>query len=197
MFAVKPRHWPANIRANAIDLIVGVSVLIFMLQSGTQMWQLIWVLAYGIWLLVIKPGSSVLWVSIQALVGQFVGLVALFLYFGDRSAIMLIIAAWGVCYLAARHFFASFDEPLTRFLSYTWAYFAAALVWVLSHWLLFYGPIAQPALLINITGFGLASLYYLEETDKLSKYYQRQIVFIMIAIIVILIVFSGWSGKTI
>jgi hypothetical protein len=197
MFAVKPRHWPANIRANAIDLIVGISVLIFMLQSGTQMWQILWALAYGVWLLVIKPGSGVVWVSTQALIGQFAGMSALFLRFGGDNAAVLIIASWGICYLAARHFFASFDEPMTRLLSYLWGYFAAALVWVLSHWLLFYGPIAQPTLLVNVTGFGLGSLYYLDETDRLSKYFQRQIVFIMLAIIVILIVFSAWSGKTI
>ena len=196
MFAVKPRHWPASIRANAIDLIVGVSVLIFMMQSGAQIWQIFWALAYGVWLLVIKPASGVLAVSAQSLIGQFAGLTALFLRFGGSQTVVLIICSWGICYLAARHFFASFDEPLTRLFSYLWGYFAAALVWILSHWLLFYGPIAQPAILINVSGFGLASLYYLEETDRLSKYFQRQIVFIMIAVIVILIAFSGWSGKT-
>lgn len=197
MFAVKPRHWPANIRANAIDIIFGVSILIFMMQSGSQFMQLTYAVAYAIWLLFIKPGSSVLSVSSQALIGQFVGMTALFLRFGGVDSAILVVATWGICYLTARHFLASFDEPQTRFFSYLWGYFGAALVWLLSHWLLFYGPIAQPTLLISVIGFGLATLYYLQETDRLSTFFQRQILFIMFAIVIILIIFSDWGDKTI
>jgi hypothetical protein len=201
MFAVKPRHWPAKIRANAIDIIVGVSILVFMVQSGSQFMQLTWAVAYAVWLILIKPGSKVLSVSAQALIGQFVGLTALFLLGNKQaiflSSIVLILATWGICYLAARHFLASFDEPHTRFFSYLWGYFGAALVWLLSHWLLFYGPIAQPTLLITVIGFGLATLYYLQETDRLSTFFQRQILFIMFAIVIILIIFSDWGDKTI
>lgn len=188
MFAVKPRHWPANIRANAIDIIVGVSLLVFMLQSGSQLFQLTWALAYAIWLLFIKPGSQVLSVSAQALIGQFVGLTALFLRFGGSSAVFLIIASWGICYLTARHFLASFDEPLTRFFSYLWGYFGAALVWLLSHYLLSRGVFFQPILILTVIGFGMASLYYLQETDRLSTFYQRQITFITLSVVVILVI---------
>lgn len=197
IFAVKPRHWPAHIRANAIDLMVGVSVLIFMMHSGSQMVQLIWAVSYGVWLLVIKPSSNVLMVSAQALIGQFAALSALFLQYGDLHPALLVIGAWGICYFSARHFMTSFDEPLTRFISYLWAYFGAAIVWLLSHWLLFYGPIAQPTLLLSVMSFAMATLYYLDETDRLSIFYRRQILFIMMAIIVIIIVFSDWSDKTI
>src|SRR5579864_9817282 len=55
MFAVRPRYWLANIRANAVDIIVGVSFLVLMVHSGTQLWQLILALLYAVWLLVIKP----------------------------------------------------------------------------------------------------------------------------------------------
>lgn len=188
MFAVKPRHWPANIRANAIDIIVGVSLLVFMLQSGSQLFQLVWALTYALWLLFLKPRSEVWAVASQALVGQFLGLTALFLQFGGANAGVLIIASWIICYLAARHFLASFDEPHTRLFAYLWGYFAGALVWVLSHWLLFYGPIAQPTLLVSVIGFGIATMYYLDETDRLSKFFQRQIVFIVLAVVVLLVI---------
>lgn len=197
MFAVKPRHWPANIRANAIDIIVGVSLLIFMLQSGSQLFQLVWALAYTVWLLFIKPGTQVWYVGVQALIGQFLGLTALFLWFGEANVGVLMLAGWAICYLAARHFLASFDEPQTRLMAYLWGYFGAALIWILSHWMLFYGPIAQITLMINVIGFGLATMYYLDETDRLSKFFQRQIIFIMIAVVTILIVFSDWGDRTI
>jgi signal transduction histidine kinase len=197
MFAVKPRHWPANIRANAIDITVGLSFLIFMTHSGTQTFQLFWTILYGIWLIVLKPRSDQFSVSLQALIGQMVGLSAVFLSFGDSPVWVLTLLAWLICYAAARHFLTSFDEPLARFLSYLWGYFAAALVWILAHWLLFYGAVAQPTLLLSVIGFGLAGLYYLERTDRLSLLYRRQIVFVMIAVIVIVLTFSDWGDKTI
>ena len=197
MFAVKPRHWPAILRVNSIDIIVGLAVLVFMIHSGTQLLQLLWAFAYGLWLLWLKPQSTVFGVSSQALVGQTVGIVALFLQWGDKSSWVLVIATWLICYAGARHFFANFEEPLTRFLSYVWAYFSAALVWVLSHWLLFYGPIAQPGLLITVMGFGLAGIYYLEKTDRGSLALRRQLIFVMMAVILIVVIFSDWGDKTI
>lgn len=197
MFAVKPRHWPANIRANAVDLIVGISLLVFMAQSGSSSWQIIWAVTYGIWLLSIKPGSNMLMISIQALLAQVVGFMALFLRWGDVSTMTLVVASWVIAYSAARHFFGVFDEPMNRLLSYLWGYFAAALVWVLSHWLLFYGIIAQPTLLISVIGFGLGTLYYLDKTDRLSVLIRRQLIFVMIAVILIVIKFSDWGAKSI
>src|SRR6478609_878882 len=79
MLAVKPRHWPANIRANAVDITVGLSLLIFMTHSGSQSMQLIWAVLYGVWLVVIKPRSTMLGVSAQALISMFLGLTAIFL----------------------------------------------------------------------------------------------------------------------
>src|SRR4051812_37606841 len=57
MFAVRPRFWAANIRANSIDLMVGLSLVTFMANSGNLMVQVIWALVYAIWLLAIKPGN--------------------------------------------------------------------------------------------------------------------------------------------
>ncbi len=197
MLAVRPRHWPANIRANAVDIIVGLSFLIFMIHSGSQLIELFWAVAYGIWLIAIKPMSTTLGVSAQALVAQFFGLSALFLNWGDASVFLLVIAAWLVCYSSARHFLTSYDEPLTRYLSNSWAYFGAAMVWILSHWLLFYGAISQPTLLLGMIGFSLATVYYLDQTDRLSILLRRQLVFVTIAVIIIILAFSDWSNKAI
>ena len=197
MLAVKPRHWPANVRANAVDIIVGLSFLIFMIHTDSQIWQLLWATAYGIWLIAIKPRSDALGVGGQAFIALFAGLTSLFLNWGSAPIYTLVILAWIISYSAARHFFTSYDEPLTRYLSNTWAYFSAALVWVLGHWLLFYGAIAQPTLLLVVIGFSLATIYYLDQTDRLSILIRRQLVFVMMAIIVIVLVASNWGDKTI
>jgi hypothetical protein len=197
MFAVRPRYWPANIRANAIDIIVGVSFVLFMARTDVASWQLVWAVLYGIWLIFIKPNSSALFITIQAAVGQTLGLVALFLSLGELSLIYLVLGAWAICYLAARHFLTAFDEPHSSLYAHVWGYFAAALVWVLGHWLLFYSFLAQPALLLSVIGFGCATLYYLDETDRLSLFLRRQFVFIMVAVIVVVLVFSDWGDKAV
>lgn len=197
MFAVKPRHWPANIRANAIDIIVGLSTLIFMIHSSSQFMQLLWAVIYGAWLLLLKPQTSVLGISLQAFAGQSLGLAALYLEWGAESRLILIIVSWFICYAAARHFFANFEEAMTRYLAYAWSYVAAAMAWVLSHWLLFYGPLAQPALLLSVLGFGLGGVYYLEKTDRMSVLLRRQMIFVMVAVVIIVLTFSDWGDKTI
>ncbi|MEK7603101.1 MAG: hypothetical protein AAB459_02575, partial [Patescibacteria group bacterium] len=98
----------------------------------------------------------------------------------------------------ARHFLTSFDEEHASLFAHTWGYFAAALTWVLSHWLLFYGGfLAQPALLLSVIGFSLAALYYLDETDRLSSGLRRQFVFVMVAIVMVVMVFSDWGDKVV
>jgi len=197
IFSVRPRYWPANIRANAVDIMVGISAIVFMSYSGTASWQLVWAIAYGCWLIFLKPNNSILGVSLQSIVGQTAALMALFLGWGSMSLLIIVLSSWIICYFASRHFFTSFDESYSSLYALTWSYFAAAVTWVLGHWLLFYSVIAQPTLLLTIIGFGLASLYYLEQTDRLSLLLRRQIVIMMIAIVVIVLVFSDWTSKII
>lgn len=195
MFAVRPRFWVANIRANAVDIIIGVSVLAFMTATGSELAQLIWAGLWACWLIFIKPRADTLWVSLQALIGFAVGLTALFLTW-DHAPLFVLVGATGLlCFFAAHHFFYSFDEPYTRMLAYFWGYFGAALVWILGHWLLFYGPIAQPTLLLVALGFGLGALYYLDHFDKLSLNVRRQIVFVMLAVLLVVLAFSDWGDK--
>jgi len=155
-----------------------------MVHSDSQLAQLIWAAVYVVWLLVIKPASGPMMVSIQAMTGLLFGLSAVFLEWGGSPLYWLVLAAAVVCYLASRHFFDSFDEPYAKLLSYLWAFFAASLTWVLGHWLLFYGAIAQPTLLLVAVGYGLAALYYLDHHDKLSRLVRVEIMATTCAIVV-------------
>lgn len=198
--AVRPRHWWPNIRANAVDVIVGISVLTFMVNSSSGSWQLLWAVLYAGWLLLLKPRSDMMSISMQALLGQLTGLMALFLGWGDMPLSVLVLSAGLICYCAARHFFTNFEEPYTPLFSHTWGYFAAALVWVLGHWLRFYpdpryGVIAQPTLLLTVIGYGLATLYYLDQNDRLSVVVRRQFIFIMVAIVMVVLIFSVLGDK--
>lgn len=197
MLAVHPRHWINHIRTNAVDIIVGLSILEFIIQSDAAIFQGFWVLIFEVWLLFIKPGSSNLAVTFQALAAQTLGLTSLFLAFPDGALSFYVLAVWVVCYFSARHFLAIFEERHGSLISSVWAFLAASLMWVLSHWLLFFGQVAQPAVLISVIGFGLSGLYYLDQSDRLAMNIKRQIILAMFALIFIIIVFSDWGDKAV
>jgi hypothetical protein len=197
MFAVRPRFWPAIIRANAVDIMVGLSAVLFMANSTSGYLQLLWAILYAIWLLAIKPATGTFMVATQAMVGQLCGLMALFLVWSAGPLYGLIFIAGIICYVTARHFFDEFDEPYAKLLSYLWAYFGAALVWVLGHWLLYYGIIAQPTLILSLIGYGLAVLYYFDHTNRLNAGLRRQFLFIMIAGLIVILAFSDWVNKVV
>lgn len=195
MLAVRPHFWAANIRANSIDLMVGLSIVLFMTHSGSLLLQTMWAVLYTLWLLVIKPGSTVWMITAQAFIGQLAALSALYLTWARGPIYGLTLLSGLFCFLAARHFLDTFDEPYAKMLAYTWGYFGAALAWLLSHWLLFYRGVAQPTLLLSTLGYGLAALYYLDHTGRLNKGLRRQFVFIMIAVVLLVLSFSYRGDK--
>ncbi|MEO6513670.1 MAG: hypothetical protein ABIR37_03205 [Candidatus Saccharimonadales bacterium] len=197
MFAVRPRFWPAIIRANAVDILVGVSIVIFMAHTLSASLQFFFAILYGVWLLVIKPSHNTFLVSLQALIGQLCGLMALFIAWSAGPLWGLIFVTALICYVSARHYFDGFDEPYGKLLAYLWAYFGAALLWLLGHWLLFYGIIAQPVVLLSAVGYGLALLYYFDHTNKLNSALQRQFIFVMLAVVIIILSFSDWGDKVV
>jgi hypothetical protein len=197
MFAVQVRYWIANIIANGVDIMVGVSLVLFMASTASGWWQIFWAVLYGGWLVWLKPRSDVLSVSAQAMIGQLLGLSVLYLKLGDSSLFALVAGTWLVTYLSARHFLTSFDEAHTALLAHAWAYFAASLAFILGHWLLFYGSIAQIIVLLTNVGYGLAAMYYLDAKDRLTITLQRQLLAIMCAILFIVIVLSDWTGSTV
>lgn len=197
MFAVRPRFWAANIRANSIDMMVGFSLVLFMINTESLALQGVWTILYAVWLVYVKPKSSQVAVMSQAFIGQFAALSALYVIGTDSPAFVLTLMTGLICFLSARHFFDTFDEPYARMLSYIWGYFGAGIGWLLGHWLLFYSVIAQPTLLLSAIGYGLAVLYYLDHTDRLSKGVRKQFMFIMIAIVIVVLAFSDWGDKAI
>jgi hypothetical protein len=197
IFAVRPRYWLTNIIASGIDIIVGITFVLFVANTISGWWQFFWVVAYIAWLTGLKPRSDVVSVSLQAMIGQLLGLSVLYLKFGDTSLVGLVAGTWVVAYLAARHFFTSFVEPHTVLLAQLWAFFAASLAFILGHWLLFYGDIAQITVLLTTIGYGLAALYYLEASERLTAILQKQLLLIMGAILLIALALSNWSGSTV
>lgn len=194
MFAVQPRHWLAHMRTNAVDLIVSLSVVGFMVMSRDSFVTcLIWLAVFEIWMLFIKPGESVFRVTMQSLVALALGVTAVFLVFESAPLIVYILLVSIVSYFSARHFFGSFDEPYALSYSWLWTFFSACMVWVLGHWLLFYRGVPQVSLLLTVIGYTLGVLYYLNEQERLSVLVRRQIIFVALALVFIIIIFANWG----
>lgn len=197
IFAVRPRYWLVNIASNGIDILVGVSLVLFMSSTSVTWWQLFWMALYIGWLVWLKPRSGAFSVSAQAMIGQLLGLSVFYLKFGDASLVALVLGTWGVTYLAARHFLSSFEESRTALLSNVWAYFSASLAFVLGHWLLFYGSVSQILIFLTTIGYGLAALYYLDASERLTALSRRQLIVVMCTILLVVIILSDWTGATV
>lgn len=197
MFAVRPRHWPAIVRANAVDIVAGGAFVLAMDYASAQMWQLIWALFYAVWLAYIKPQSTQFFIGLQAILAQSLGLTLAYLMLANTHIGWLVLAVWIICYVSARHYLSAFDEQLARPVSQSWAFFAAAFTLTMGRWLLFYGVIAQAVIALSICAYGFAAMYYLHEIGKLTPAIKRQFVFVMSVVVLFIIILADWGDKVI
>ncbi len=197
MFALHPRHWIAHVRTNAVDIIVGLSLLTFLIDTSSIIVQILWVVLFELWLLVLKPRSDTGSVALQAMIGQSLGAISIFIALEDVMLGVLVLGFWVISYFCARHFFNAFEEVDGRLSAAIWAFFTGSLVWVLGHWLLFVGPIAQPAIITMIVGYALGGMYYLNYRKKLTILVRRQIILTAFALLFVVVIFSDWGDKTI
>lgn len=202
IFAVRPRFWGANIQANLVDVIVGVSTIGLMFQAdGAPIFQAIWAVLYAVWLVGIKPRSNPGAVAIQAAMAQAMGLTALFFFSDQINDVLVVIGAWIIAYGAARHVVSSYEEELTTLLSACWALAIAELAWLLNRWVVVYDIkhhfyVPQIAVIVLIVGYCAAHLYGYAKEGKLS-WRKVQYVFGAGALLLffVLAIFSNWSGS--
>ena len=181
MFAVRPRYWLANIRANSVDITVGFSVVSLMNGSTTFVTWLVWGVLYAVWLIFLKPKSRPVLVGAQAFIAQGIGLVALFGNNSEWHPVFLVIVSWVICFSAARHLLIVFEDSANRVMSHIWALFASFIVIILSRWHIEYGGIVpQVALILSIVGYGLGSGYYIHKTSGLRSGVRTQLLFFVV-----------------
>ena len=195
--AIKPRYWLSNIRANLVDILIGLSVVAFMAGTTKLYTQLFWMVFYIAWLLWIKPKSKPIPVMIQALLAQALGLIAFYRAFPGSSLLIGIVVTWVICYACARHFLGAFEEPLVRSISQIWAWFGAVMAWILGHWMIDYLFLPQIALVLTVLGYGLATLYYLHDNNRLKSALKVQLISVMAILLLVIIIFSDWQDKTV
>ncbi|MCD8561824.1 hypothetical protein LRY29_02050, partial [Candidatus Saccharibacteria bacterium] len=169
VFAVRPRYWWANLRANMVDFIVSISVVLHLntinmtsIADGSKVWLMIGLtLLYIGWLLFIKPRSKRSFMAAQAGIALFMGMSALFTISYSWPVSLVAGVAWLIGYTAARHILSSYDEETHGlFLSLVWGLVVAELAWIGYHWAIAYPlplvsslMVPQIALIVTLLGF--------------------------------------------
>lgn len=197
MFAMKPRYWLPNLRANSVDIFVGLSVVVFLAGTSTFFVQVFWTLFFLAWTLWIKPKSDQIAVMVQALIAQALALIAFYQVSSDHPIVVGVLIVGLICYVSARHYLGAFEESHYRQISAIWAWFGASMAWVLEHWLIEYLTLAQISIIITVVGYGLAFMYYMYKNHQLRTSVKQQIMFTISILLLIVLIFSDWQDKTI
>lgn len=143
--AVRPRFWFANLVANMVDIIVGVSGVVLLYAADGVLWvQVMVTILYIVWLLFVKPRSKRHYIAIQAGVAVCAGITALSIVMYAWDSLFFVAAMWMIGYVAARHVISSYDEPHTILYSLIVGLVFAEFGWIAHHWLMAY----------QIEGFG-------------------------------------------
>lgn len=177
IFAVRPRYWWINIIGNMVDVIVSVGYVITLYSTqGVLPVQIILLLLFIIWLLVVKPSSSRHMVAIQALVAVLVGANSLALVAYATDPMIFVVGFWLIGYLAARHFFTAYSLPHSKLLSLGWGFILAELGWIGYHWLFAYSVVntasfklVQLALVVTLLSFLVGRAIELSQAEKKFK----------------------------
>jgi hypothetical protein len=140
VLAVRPRYWFANIQANLVDIIVGLSTVVLLYAaSGAVPVQIILTLLYIGWLLYVKPRSKRVFIAIQAGTAVFMGVTALMSVSYDWIASIVVLAMWLIGYSTSRHVLGSYEEAHMSFYSLVWGLVMAEFGWLAYHWTFAYG----------------------------------------------------------
>ncbi|MCA9341367.1 hypothetical protein KC952_02450 [Candidatus Saccharibacteria bacterium] len=201
VFAVRPQHWIANIISNVIDTIVSLSyVILLYVANGSLGIQIFLTLLYIGWLLILKPRSSQKAASIQAGVGQFVGITALMHVSYDWWATPVVVLMWIIGYSTARHILVSYREPNFKLISLIWALIVAELGWLFYHWNFAYSfdisgniLLSQAAIVVGLLGF-MAEKYY-ESFHKFGKAKRNEVLLPTILVISMIVVSLTIFGR--
>ena len=167
VFAVRPRYWFANLQANLVDIIVGISIVIMLYAAtGAIIVQSILTVLYIVWLLFIKPRSKRIFVAIQAGTALFLGTSALMTVSFDWPSSAVVVCMWLIGYSAARHVLGSHDEAHISFYSLVWGLVMAEIGWLAYHWTFAYAlpgagdiKLSQAAIIVMAMSFLAEQVY--------------------------------------
>lgn len=201
VFAVNHRYWLLNIRSSLVDFIVGVGFVLLAYAAGTTFLPVHFVLmaAYAIWLIAIKPRSSLIFNMIQALFAVLIGSTTASVFAAITDSTVLVICEFIIGYAASHHVLVQSNSDSPSYISLIFGLIFSEIAWLSHSWLIIYTIgstgicVSQLALILTIITFAYFKIY-----DELAKHEYTlkfgnvalPIVFSIIIIAVLLIGFS-------
>lgn len=200
VLAVQPRFWLPNIKANLVDIIVGVSTIVLANQTDRGWIALVWMLLYAGWLLLLKPQTDDLWVGLQAFWAQLLGLLSLFMVASlVRQPFAVCVLVWLIAWSAARHFFSNYEEPHYRSLGLIWGFLISQLAWVMLHWVQYYVifdlKIAVIVPVVAIASASMGSIYHAYKNDSLHRGILIENALFAGALLAVVLATARWSAR--
>lgn len=199
IFSLRPRFWWINIKANSVDLLVGVSVVGLLYLSMTSLiLQLVIVAAYVVWMLYLKHRSGSGAIRLQAGIAQFLALTVLFSLSAVTNDFLIVLGCWIIGYSVARHLTSVYDENSVELLSGLWGLLTAQLGWILYTWTTAYNiglsvKIPQMSLVMLVLSYAATRLYAAAKKDELTLSLVRLTSIYSIILLAIIIIFSSWD----
>ncbi len=169
VLAVRPRYWFANVQANLVDIIVSLSfVALLYAAGGALITQCALAILYIVWLLVIKPRSKRIFVTVQAGLALFLGVTALMIVSYDWPSVAVVAAMWLIGYTTAKHVLNHYEEVHVDFYSLVWGLVVAELGWLGYHWTFAYGLPGVGAIKLSQTAVVVLAVSFLAERVYVS-----------------------------
>ena len=208
MFAVRPRYWFLNLKSNLVDLIVGMSfVLIAYCSGNAEIYPVHYLLAifYTLWLVILKPMSSLAAANFQALTAIFLGTTAACLMAASADSIFLIVPCFVIGYGASRHVLVQSDDSDFTLVTLACGLVSAEIAWLCQNWLIVYKftdvpflgntgiIIPQLSVVLTILAFCFGTVYdsILRHDGKLKT--QEVIMPVIFSVLVITIIVLWFS----
>lgn len=139
--AVRPRYWWINLKANLVDLTVGISLALLVYMAGVtelNSWHIILTVIYAIWLVIIKPRSEAVMTEIQSLFAIFFGTFAVALTTSQLDPVVCAIVCFVIGYGASRHVLMQGDDHDFTLTTFICGLILAEMSWIFYHWSIVY-----------------------------------------------------------
>ena len=202
VFAVRARYLWTNIKANLVDLIVGISIVLLTYYAGAAFLPVDFLLMafYCLWLIAIKPLSSEVATLAQSLIAVFFGISASTIMTANLDPIVLVFLAFLIGYAASRHILIQSNDKDFTLTTLVCGLVFAEIAWLCYSWSIIYTfgdtGIRIPQLAIILTIFAFVYNYtrgamIKYQDDFRFKHIVGPVIFGVVLVAIIVLCFSN------
>jgi hypothetical protein len=201
IFAVNHRYWWLNIRSSLVDFIVGISFVLLTYAAGTTLLpvHIALMIAYAVWLIIIKPRSSFNANVLQSVIAVLLGATAASIFAAITDSAILVVAGFLLGFAASNHVLVQNGDHDASFISLVCGLVFAEISWLSNSWLIIY-TIGNTGICLSQLSLVLSVLTYtyLQIHAELDKHgnklkFSHIALPVIFSVVVILVLIIGFS----